>query len=85
MGLERVASLLQGVGNLYEIDESLPVVLHAADLAGRRYGTIRTTDVRLRVVGDHIRAGLMLIATASHPATRPAATCCAGCCDGWSA
>jgi alanyl-tRNA synthetase len=62
MGLERVASLLQGVGNLYEIDESLPVVLHAAELAGRRYGGNEDNDVRLRVVGDHIRAGLMLIA-----------------------
>ena len=62
MGLERVASLLQGVGNLYEIDESLPVVLHAAELAGRRYGANEDNDVRLRVVGDHIRAGLMLIA-----------------------
>jgi len=62
MGLERVASLLQGVDNLYEIDESLPVVLHAAELAGRRYGANEDNDVRLRVVGDHIRAGLMLIA-----------------------
>jgi alanyl-tRNA synthetase len=62
MGLERVASLLQGVDNLYEIDESLPVVLHAAELAGRRYGASEDNDVRLRVVGDHIRAGLMLIA-----------------------
>jgi alanyl-tRNA synthetase len=67
MGLERVASLLQGVGNLYEIDESLPVVLHAADLAGRRYGTHQDNDVRLRVVGDHIRAGLMLIADGVTP------------------
>jgi len=67
MGLERVASLLQGVGNLYEIDESLPVVLHAAELAGRRYGAHEVNDVRLRVVGDHIRAGLMLIADGVTP------------------
>ena len=67
MGLERVASLLQGVGNLYEIDESLPVVLHAAELAGRRYGAHQDNDVRLRVVGDHIRAGLMLIADGVTP------------------
>ncbi len=61
MGLERVASVLQGVGNLYEIDESLPVVLRAGELAGRRYGADAADDVRMRVVGDHIRAGLMLI------------------------
>jgi alanyl-tRNA synthetase len=61
MGLERVASLLQGVGNLYEIDESLPVIQRGADLAGRTYGADAVADVRLRVVADHIRAGLMLI------------------------
>jgi alanyl-tRNA synthetase len=61
MGLERVASLLQGVGNLYEIDEAFPVIDHAAQLAGKRYGDQHQDDIRLRVVGDHVRAGLMLI------------------------
>ena len=61
MGLERVASLLQGVPNLYEIDESYPVMARAAELAGKDYGRDHGADVQLRVVGDHIRAGLMLI------------------------
>src|SRR6478735_6241476 len=61
MGLERVASLLQGVPNLYEIDESYPVMAHAAELAGKAYGADHGADVQLRVVGDHVRAGLMLI------------------------
>ncbi|OYO24297.1 alanine--tRNA ligase [Enemella dayhoffiae] len=61
MGLERVAYLLQGVDNLYEIDEVYPVIEHAADLARKRYGADTTDDVRLRVVGDHVRAGLMLM------------------------
>ena len=61
MGLERVAYLLQGVDNLYEIDQVYPVIDHAAQLAGKRYGEQHTDDVRLRVVGDHIRSGLMLI------------------------
>jgi alanyl-tRNA synthetase len=61
MGLERVASLLQGVPNLYEIDESYPVMARAAVLAGKDYGRDHGADVQLRVVGDHIRAGLMLI------------------------
>ena len=60
MGLERVAYLLQGVDNLYEIDQVYPVIDHAAQLAGKRYGEQHTDDVRLRVVGDHIRSGLML-------------------------
>ncbi len=38
MGLERVAYLLQGVDNLYEIDEVFPVLDRAAELAGKRYG-----------------------------------------------
>ena len=61
MGLERVAYLLQGVDNLYEIDQVYPVIDHAAQLAGKRYGEQHTDDIRLRVVGDHIRSGLMLI------------------------
>jgi alanyl-tRNA synthetase len=67
MGLERVASLLQGVPNLYEIDESFPVMVRAAELAGKAYGGDHVADVQLRVVGDHIRAGLMLIADGVTP------------------
>jgi alanyl-tRNA synthetase len=61
MGLERVACLLQGVENIYEIDEVRPVLDRAADLSGKRYGTSHTDDVRLRVVADHVRSALMLI------------------------
>ncbi|MGY2076688.1 alanine--tRNA ligase [Blastococcus sp. SYSU DS0828] len=61
MGLERVAYLLQGVDNMYEIDEVAPVLRRAADLAGVTYGKDVDADVRLRVVADHVRSGLMLI------------------------
>jgi alanyl-tRNA synthetase len=61
MGLERVAFLLQGVDNMYEIDEVAPVLYRAAELAGIRYGADHEADVRLRVVADHVRSGLMLI------------------------
>src|ERR687886_544883 len=65
MGLERVAYLLQGVDNLYEIDEVAPVLYRAAEIAGVRYGAGgregHEADVRLRVVADHVRSGLMLI------------------------
>src|SRR3954470_14629736 len=61
MGLERVAYLLQGVDNMYEIDEVAPVLRRAADLAGVTYGKKHDDDVRLRVVADHVRSGLMLI------------------------
>jgi len=69
MGLERMASLLQGVDNLYEIDEVKPILSHAAELSGKRYGAqsghaatqSHPDDVRLRVIADHVRTALMLI------------------------
>ena len=70
MGLERIASILQGVDNLYEIDEVRPILDRAAELTGKRYGAqLRATrrseshpdDVRLRVIADHVRTALMLI------------------------
>lgn len=67
MGLERMATLLQGVDNLYEIDETRPVLQRAADLAGVRYGADPEDDVRLRVVADHVRTALMLLADGTAP------------------
>ncbi|MGH3485647.1 MAG: alanine--tRNA ligase [Nocardioidaceae bacterium] len=61
MGLERVAYLLQDKHNLYEIDEVFPVIERAVELTGRRYGRDHADDVRLRVVGDHVRSALMLM------------------------
>ena len=69
MGMERMAALLQGVDNLYEIDETRPVLDRAAELTGRRYGIhsghaasqSHPDDVRLRVIADHVRTALMLI------------------------
>jgi len=61
MGLERTAYLKQGVDNLYEIDQVFPVIARACELAGKRYGADGTDDVRLRVVADHVRSGLMLM------------------------
>jgi alanyl-tRNA synthetase len=69
MGLERIASILQGVDNLYEIDEVKPILDRAAELTGRRYGAhsghaaseSHPDDIRLRVIADHVRTALMLI------------------------
>lgn len=67
MGLERMATLLQGVDNLYEIDEIRPVLDRAAALAEVRYGADAEADVRLRVVADHVRTALMLLADGTSP------------------
>ena len=68
MGLERVAFLLQGVENLYEIDQVRPVLDLAAQLSGKTYGANTEDDVRLRVVADHVRSALMLICDGVTPA-----------------
>lgn len=68
MGLERVAFLMQGVENLYEIDEVRPVLDLAARLASKTYGASVEDDVRLRVVADHVRSALMLIGDGVTPA-----------------
>ncbi|HZX03803.1 alanine--tRNA ligase [Kribbella sp.] len=61
LGLERVAYLLQGVDNMYEIDEIYPVIEKASELSGRKYGAEQVDDVRFRVIADHVRSALMLI------------------------
>ena len=67
MGLERVAYLLQGVDKMYEIDVMYPVIERAEELTGRRYGADHEDDVRMRVVTDHVRSCLMLIADGVTP------------------
>ncbi len=67
LGLERVAYLLQGKHNMYEIDEMFPVIERAVELSGRTYGKNHEDDVRFRIVADHVRSGMMLIADGVTP------------------
>ncbi len=62
MGLERMAALLQGVDNIYEIDTMWKVLERAAELTEQKYGRDHKTDVSLRVVTDHVRTAVMLVA-----------------------
>jgi alanyl-tRNA synthetase len=61
LGIERVATLLQGVGNVYETDLVRPVISRAEEFSGRRYGADPVDDVRFRVIADHARSGVMII------------------------
>ena len=72
MGLERMAAILQGVDNLYEIDSTRPILDRAAELSGQRYGADEQHDVRLRVVADHSRAATMLIGDGVTPSNEEA-------------
>ena len=68
MGIERVACLLQGVENVYETDLLAPVIGIAQQLTGRTYGAgNHEDDVRFRVIADHARTAVMLIADGITP------------------
>lgn len=61
MGLERMAALLQGVDNIYEIDTTRGILDRACELSGARYGASARDDVAMRVVADHARTCVFLI------------------------
>ncbi len=61
LGLERMAALLQGVENIYEIDTTMQILQRASELSGAKYGVDQRSDVALRVVADHARTAMMLI------------------------
>ncbi|MGO1284038.1 MAG: alanine--tRNA ligase [Brachybacterium sp.] len=67
LGVERVAYLLQGKQNMYEIDQIFPVIEKAQELSGRAYGADGEDDVHLRIIGDHVRSALMLVADGVRP------------------
>jgi alanyl-tRNA synthetase len=62
MGMERMAAILQGVDNIYEIDTTRLILDRATALSGAQYGRDHDADVALRVVADHVRTTAFLIA-----------------------
>ena len=61
LGLERMAALLQGVENIYEIDTTMQILKKASELTGVAYGASVKSDIPLRVIADHARTSAMLI------------------------
>jgi alanyl-tRNA synthetase len=61
LGLERMAALLQGVENIYEIDTTMQILSKASQLSGVNYGKNEKSDISLRVIADHARTAAMLI------------------------
>ena len=61
LGLERMAALLQGVENIYEIDTTAQILNKASALTGVKYGIDEKSDIALRVIADHARTSAMLI------------------------
>ena len=61
MGLERLAVVMQGVDNLFEVDTVQDVIKHISRIAGVEYKTDEKSDVSLRVIADHIRSTVMMV------------------------
>lgn len=63
LGLERLAQVLQGVPNNYETDLIFPIIQTAAGIAGLNYSKANPEQqISLKVIGDHARAVMHLIA-----------------------
>ncbi len=62
MGLERLACVIQNVGNLFEVDTVKNIMLHVSNIAGIQYHENEMKDVSLRVITDHIRSTVMMVA-----------------------
>ena len=61
MGLERLACVMQGVDNLFEVDTVQNIMKHISTIAGVTYKQDHKTDVSLRVITDHIRSTVFMI------------------------
>ncbi len=68
MGLERIASVVQGVTSNYDTDLLRGLVEETAQIAGKKYsGSLADDDVSMRVIADHARTTAFLIAEGVFP------------------
>ena len=61
MGLERLACVMQGVDNLFEVDTVRKILDTVCEVAGKKYGEDKDNDVSIRVITDHIRSATFMI------------------------
>ena len=61
MGLERLACVMQNVGNLFEVDTVQSVLHHVEHIANKTYGDDAKTDISIRVITDHIRSCTFMV------------------------
>ena len=61
MGLERLACVMQNVGNLFEVDTVQSVLHHVEHIANKTYGEDDKTDISIRVITDHIRSCTFMV------------------------
>ncbi|MBE6846624.1 MAG: alanine--tRNA ligase [Ruminococcus sp.] len=68
MGLERLACVMQGVDNLFEVDTIQNIMQHICKIAGVTYHDNEKTDISLRVITDHIRSTVFMVGDGVTPA-----------------
>ena len=61
MGLERLACVMQGVGNLFEVDTVRALLDRVCEISGKTYGASWENDVSIRVITDHVRSATFMI------------------------
>jgi alanyl-tRNA synthetase len=61
MGMERLATIMQGVNSLFEVDTISNIMKHVSRISGVKYGENEQSDISLRVVTDHIRGTVFMI------------------------
>ena len=61
MGLERLACVMQGVDNLFEVDTVRALLDRVCEIAGKSYGADKDNDVSIRVITDHTRSATFMI------------------------
>ena len=61
MGLERLACVMQGVDNMFEVDSIRKVLDNVCAIAGKTYGEDKENDISIRVITDHIRSATFMI------------------------
>ena len=61
MGLERLACVMQGVGNLFEVDTVRALLDTVCEIAGKKYGDDKENDISIRVITDHVRSATFMI------------------------
>ena len=61
MGLERLACVMQNVGNLFEVDTVQSVLHHVEHIAGKTYKQDPKNDISIRVITDHIRSCTFMV------------------------
>jgi alanyl-tRNA synthetase len=61
MGLERMATIMQGVDTIFEVDTIKSIIDKISELVGTKYGEDKTKDVSLRIITDHTRSVTFMI------------------------